>query len=46
MHNADGEIYVKDSLGISGMYRKALGVNWNTAADKFVFEFSDIINIA
>ena len=33
MHNADGEIYVKDSLGIGGTYRKVLGVNWNTTTD-------------
>ena len=46
MHNADDETYVKDSLGISGTYRKVLGVNWNTTADKFVFELSNIINIA
>ena len=46
MHNTDDETYVKDSLGISGTYRKVLGVNWNTTADKFVLEFSDIINIA
>ena len=46
MHNANDETCVKDSLGISGTYRKVLGVNWNTTADKFVFEFSDIINIA
>ena len=46
LHNADDETYVKDSLGISGTYRKVLGVNWNTTANKFVFESSDIINIA
>ena len=46
MHNADDGTYVKDSLGISGTYRKVLGVNWNTTADKFVFELSNIINIA
>ena len=46
MHNADDETYVKESLGISGMYRKVPGVNWYTTVDKFVFEFSDIINIA
>ena len=45
MHSADDETYVKDSLGINGTYRKVLGVNWNTTADKFVFGFSDIINI-
>ena len=46
MHSADDETYVKDSLGINGTYRKVLGVNWNTTADKFVFESSDIVNIA
>ena len=46
MHNADDKTYVKDSLGNSYTYRKVLGVNWNTATDKFVFEFNDIINIA
>ena len=46
MDNADDETYVKDSLDISGRYRKVLGVNWNTTANKFVFEFSDIFNIA
>ena len=46
MHNAYDETYVKDSLGNSDTYRKVLGVNWNTTADKFVLEFSDIINIA
>ena len=46
MYKADDEIYVKDSLGISGTYRKILVVNWNTTAGKFVLEFSDIINIA
>ena len=45
MHNADDETYVKESLGISGMYRKVPGVNWYTTVDKFVFEFSNI-NIA
>ena len=45
MHNADDETYIKDSLGNSYTYRKVLGVNWNTATDKLVFEFSDIINI-
>ena len=33
MHNADGEIYVKDSLGIGGTYRKVLDVNWDTTTD-------------
>ena len=46
MDNADDETYVKDSLDISGRYRKVLGVNWNTTTNKFVFEFSDIFNIA
>ena len=27
IHNTDDETYVKDSLGISGRYRKVLGVN-------------------
>ena len=46
MHNTGDETYVNDSLGISGTYRKVQGVNLNTAVEKFVFEFSDIINIA
>ena len=43
--NTDDKTYVKDSLDISDRYRKVLSVNWNTAADKFLFESSDIINI-
>ena len=45
-HNADDKTYVKDSLGISDTYPKVLDVTWNTTANKFAFEFSDIINIA
>ena len=44
-HNADGETYVKDSLGNSYTYRRVLGVDWSTVTDKFVFEFIDVINI-
>ena len=44
--NADDETYVKDFLGNSYTYQKVLGVNWNATTDKFVFEFSNIINIA
>ena len=43
--NTDDKTYVKDSLDISDRYRKVLSVNWNTAAGKFLFESSDIINI-
>ena len=46
VHNADDETYLKDSLGNSYTYRKVLHVNWNTTTDKFLFEFSSIINIA
>ena len=46
MRDVDDKTYVKDSLGIIDTYRKVLRVNWNTTADKFIFEFSDIINIA
>ena len=46
MHNADDETYVKNSLENSYTFRKVLGVNWNITTDKFVFELSDIINIA
>ena len=45
MRDVDDKTYVKDSLGIIDTYRKVLLVNWNTTADKFIFEFSDIINI-
>ena len=45
MRDVDDKTYVKDSLGIIDTYRKVLRVNWNTTADKFMFEFSDIINI-
>ena len=45
MNNADDETNAKDSLDFGDRCRKVLGVNWNTTADKFVFEFSDIINI-
>ena len=46
MHKADDETYVKDSLGNSYTYWRVLGVNWNTTTNKFVFEFSNTINIA
>ena len=46
MPNANHETHVKDFLGNTYTYQKVLGVNWNATTDKFVFEFSKIINIA
>ena len=46
MPNANHETHVKDFLGNTYTCQKVLGVNWNATTDKFVFEFSKIINIA
>ena len=42
----DDETNVKHSLGNSDTYRKVLGVNWKTTSNEFLFEFSDILDIA
>ena len=46
MNNTGDETHITDSLAIWDKYKKVLGINWNTAATKSVFEFNHIINIA
>ena len=40
------ETYVENLFGSSSVYRKVLGLNWNTGADDFIFDFENICRTA
>ena len=46
MHISDSETYVENLYGSSNVYRKVLGLNWNTGADDFIFDFEIICRTA
>ena len=42
MEISDSEIYVESLYGSSSFYQKVLGLNWDTGADDFIFNFEII----
>ena len=42
--SSDDVSYTKETFGISNEYRKVLGINWDLANDKFIFEFNNVID--
>ena len=44
--SSDDVSYTKETFGIINEYRKVLGVNWDLANDKCIFEFSNVIDAA
>ena len=46
MDISDSERYVENFYGSSSVYRKVLGLNWDTGADDFIFDFEIICRTA
>ena len=42
MDISDNETYEENLYGSSSVYRKVLGLNWDTGADDFIFDFENI----
>ena len=46
MDISDSETYVENLHGSSSVYRKVLGLNWDTGVDDFIFGFENILRTA
>ena len=46
MDISDNETYEENLYGSSSVYRKVLGLNWDTGADDFIFDFENISHTA
>ena len=46
MDISESETYVENLFGSSSVYRKVLGLNWDTGADDFIFDFENICRTA
>ena len=46
MDISESETYVENLFGSSSVYRKVLGLNWDTGADNFAFDFENIYRTA
>ena len=46
MDISDSEIYVESLYGSSSVYRKVLGLNWDTGGGDFIFDFEIICRTA
>ena len=44
--SSDDVSSTEETFGISNEYRKVLGINWDLANDKFIFEFNNAIDAA
>ena len=42
MYISDSETYAANLYVSSSVYRKVLGLNWDTSADDFIFDFGNI----
>ena len=46
MDISESETYAENLFGSSSVYRKVLGLNWDTGADDFIFDFENICGTA
>ena len=46
MDISESETYAENLYGSSSVYRKVLGLNWDTDADDFMFDLEDICHTA